>query len=89
MNKYKNDLNINDIAYSFQKIVIDYTCEVVQKAIKQYNPRTLILSGGVSANKYLRESFSNLSNNVLIPLFEYSTDNGAMIARALIEELDL
>lgn len=89
INLIKNNESINKkhVAYWFQKTIIDYTCLIIQKAINKFLPKTLILSGGVSANKYLRSCFLKMHFNVLIPDFEFSTDNGAMIAKALIESL--
>ncbi|MGL5205311.1 MAG: tRNA (adenosine(37)-N6)-threonylcarbamoyltransferase complex transferase subunit TsaD [Metamycoplasmataceae bacterium] len=72
----------NWLAYSFQKQAIDYLVDVTKMAIKEYKPKTLILSGGVSANSYLRDEYIKLHKNTLIPIKGYSTDNGAMIAAA-------
>ncbi|MGL5591780.1 MAG: tRNA (adenosine(37)-N6)-threonylcarbamoyltransferase complex transferase subunit TsaD [Metamycoplasmataceae bacterium] len=75
-------LDKNKVAYSFQKQSIDYLISVTKEAIKEYKPKTLILSGGVSANSYLRSEYIKLHKNTLIPIEGYSTDNGAMIAVA-------
>ena len=84
INIIKKDENINHelLAAAFEKNVIDYLISKIREAIEEFKPKTLILSGGVSANKYLRQEFSKLHKNVLIPLMEYTTDNGAMIASA-------
>lgn len=89
INLVKNTESIdkNLIATSFQKHIIDFIITKVQLAINEYKPNSVILSGGVSANKYLRKQFYKLHENVLMPLFEYSTDNGAMIAIAAFEKL--
>jgi N6-L-threonylcarbamoyladenine synthase len=52
-----------------------------------YNPKTVILSGGVSANQYLRDYLSKAvleksGIDVLIPPRELSTDNALGIAIA-------
>lgn len=84
----KNGLKNKDfIAYSFQKNVIDYVISKVNLSIKKYDPKSILLSGGVSANKYLRESFLNLHKNAFIPILEYTTDNGAMVAARAISML--
>ena len=75
-------LNIDHLAYSFQKQVIDYLISVTKRAIKIYNPKTLILSGGVSANSYLKSEMKKIHQNLLEPIEGYSTDNGSMIAMA-------
>ena len=46
-----------DLAASFQKTVVDTLILKTQKAIDRFKPKTVILSGGVSANAYLRERF--------------------------------
>ena len=55
-------------------------------ALEHLNLNQLIVSGGVGANKKLREKLIKLSlkNNfkVSFPAFEFCTDNGAMIALA-------
>lgn len=81
-------VDINDLATIFQKQVIDFVINKMKLAIKEYNPNSIILAGGVSANSYLREEFIKLHPNALIPLQKYTTDNGAMIAIAAeIEKL--
>ncbi len=70
------------LAYSFQKQAIDYVISVTKKTIEVYKPLTLILSGGVSANSYLRSEFQKIHKNVLMPIKGFSTDNGSMIAIA-------
>ena len=75
-------IDVNLLAYSFQKQAIDYLIDVTKKAIAIYKPKTLILSGGVSANSYLRNEYLKLHKNTLIPIEGFSTDNGPMIAIA-------
>lgn len=45
--------------------------------------KTIGIAGGVSANRGLRSKLTNMADenqwNVLIPKFEYCTDNAAMI----------
>lgn len=79
-NKENNEIDL--IATLFEKTVIDYIVFVVKKAITKFKPKSLIISGGVSANKYLREQCLLLHSNTQLPLEEYTTDNGAMIAIA-------
>ena len=83
MNLSKSDsINKTELAYTFQKQTIDFIISKVKLAIAKYQPKSIILSGGVSANSYLREQFLKLHSNALIPSLKYSTDNGAMIAIA-------
>ena len=56
------------------------------KALKEYKVENLIIAGGVSANKGIRDSFTQLcrDNNIslTIPSMEHCTDNAAMIGAA-------
>lgn len=56
------------------------------KALKKYNVDNLIIAGGVSANKGLRDEFKKLCDenniNLSIPDLKYCTDNAAMIGAA-------
>ena len=56
------------------------------KAMKEYNVDNLIIAGGVSANKGIRDEFTALAQkygfNLTIPKLEYCTDNAAMIGAA-------
>ena len=58
----------------------------MQKPLQDYDIKTLIVAGGVSANKYLRSELTKLCNelnvNLSIPEFKYCTDNAAMIGSA-------
>ena len=55
-------------------------------AINEKKVHNLILAGGVSANKYLREEFAKLAEKenikLSIPPIKYCTDNAAMIGCA-------
>ncbi|WP_288891815.1 tRNA (adenosine(37)-N6)-threonylcarbamoyltransferase complex transferase subunit TsaD [uncultured Sneathia sp.] len=86
--KMKNiEINVGNIAKSFQVTAIEHLRRKIVKAVKDTNSKTLAIAGGVSANKYLREvlySCEDLSNvDISFPVkMEYCTDNGAMIATA-------
>lgn len=76
-----------DLASSFQKTVSEILTKKMILAIKKYNPKTVVLSGGVSANSHLRNYFvSQISKtskvNILIPPKVLSTDNALGIAIA-------
>lgn len=75
-----------DLACSFQKVVITSLTSKTMRAMEQYNIRNLILAGGVSANKGIREKFSDLSAqkgfNFSYPDIKYCTDNATMVAAA-------
>lgn len=75
-----------DIAYAFQEAVVEVLTAKCVTALKQTGLDRLIVSGGVGANKRLRESLNGaalkLRFEVAYPRLEFCTDNGAMIAFA-------
>lgn len=88
--------NKADLAASFQKIVADTLIQKTQIAVRQYEPKTLILSGGVSANAYIRKRFQDVFSQsttgcqqptILIPPKTLSTDNAVGIGLAGIIKL--
>jgi len=82
----ENVINKEDLATTFQENVIEIITKKTMKSLKEYNVKNLIMSGGVAANKGLREKLNNLceENNInfTVPKIEYCTDNAAMIAAA-------
>jgi N6-L-threonylcarbamoyladenine synthase len=80
-----NSVVQQQIAQEFQEAVIDVLFSKVNKAIFKYKPKSLIIGGGVIANKKLREKFLTLNDKnfkVLIPEMNLTTDNAVMIAFA-------
>ncbi len=77
-----------DFCASFEQSVVDVLTHKTLKAVEKIKPKTLILAGGVSANKKLRETLQkNITDNFpetkfLCPELKYCMDNGAMIAVA-------
>ena len=75
-----------DIAYAFQDAVVDTLVIKCKRALKETGYKRLVIAGGVSANKKLRESLTqmmkNLGGEVFYPQPQFCTDNGAMIAYA-------
>lgn len=85
----KNKINFQtkaDIAASFQRSAIDVLLKKTLKAAEKYGAKSLFLSGGVSANRLLRERLreetTKLGINYFCPAMEYTADNAAMIATA-------
>ncbi|MDO8743064.1 MAG: tRNA (adenosine(37)-N6)-threonylcarbamoyltransferase complex transferase subunit TsaD, partial [Candidatus Azambacteria bacterium] len=74
------------MAAEVQNAIVDVLISKTLKAAKDLNPKTVMIAGGVSANKKLREEMAKkigLYNiPLVIPEFIYSTDNAAMIAAA-------
>lgn len=80
-----------NIAKAFEEAVVDTLLIKCRRALKQSGHRTLVMAGGVAANRSLRSSFEAASKKdgfeVFYPGFEYCTDNGAMIAYAGCQRL--
>ena len=76
----------NCLASSFQDVVISSLTTKTMRALKEYNVNNLVLAGGVSANKGIREKFEQLCKEKNIdfsfPKIEYCTDNAAMVGAA-------
>jgi N6-L-threonylcarbamoyladenine synthase len=64
--------------------VVEVLVAKCKKALNQTSFKSLVVAGGVGANKQLREAFNLLARNkkidVFYPPLEFCTDNGAMIA---------
>ncbi len=75
-----------DIACAFQEAVVDTLAIKCKRALKQTGLKRLVIAGGVSANKGLRQRLAamgeELGAEVYYPRPEFCTDNGAMIAYA-------
>jgi len=75
-----------EIAKEFQEAVIDVLIRKTIRAVKEYKIKTVILGGGVSANKQIQEAFKKTcqKNNIQLffPTIEMTTDNALMIAIA-------
>jgi N6-L-threonylcarbamoyladenine synthase len=76
-------LPIEDLAASFQAAVVDVLFNKTIKAAREFGAQEILVSGGVSANRALREVFQAQNEfKVHIPAFSLCTDNAAMIAAA-------
>jgi len=76
-------LPVNDLAASFQAAVADVLLTKTLKAAREFNVTEIVVAGGVSANKTLRDAFLNQQEfPARIPPIGFCTDNAAMIASA-------
>ena len=79
---------IPEICYESQQAIIDVLINKTLRASKEYKTKTIILAGGVAANKELRNQMAESikkeipDTQFMIPDFKLCTDNGAMIAMA-------
>ncbi|MFA7636761.1 MAG: carbamoyltransferase N-terminal domain-containing protein, partial [Monoglobales bacterium] len=82
----KENVNINDVAASFQEAVTDVLAKNTIYAAKLKGVKTICLAGGVAANSYLRGKLQALANrdniSLLCPPPILCTDNAAMICCA-------
>jgi N6-L-threonylcarbamoyladenine synthase len=80
-----------DIAHAFQEAVVDTLFIKCRRALQQESLSRLVIAGGVSANKRLRERLEKdlpkLNAEVFYARPEFCTDNGAMIAYAGCQRL--
>jgi N6-L-threonylcarbamoyladenine synthase len=79
MSQEEKIYGVADIAASFQKSAIRSLLIKVKRAARLTNINRLSVSGGVSANKLLRESLSGLDIEWVAPEREFTVDNGAMV----------
>jgi N6-L-threonylcarbamoyladenine synthase len=80
-----------NIAFAFQEAVVDTLAIKCKRALKHTHLKRLVIAGGVSANKQLREDLAammkSIQGEVFYPRLEFCTDNGAMIAYAGLQRL--
>lgn len=84
---YKRDnpkLNLGNACASIEKAIVDVLIKKTKKAVEEYKIKTVMLAGGVSANKRLRRGFKKIfkTKNTLIPDLAHCTDQAAMVGAA-------
>ncbi len=72
--------HLHDIAASFQAACIDVLLEKIERAALRTGARSVVIGGGVSANRGLRLAMSRFRLPVFFPPPAYCTDNAAMSA---------
>ncbi|WP_213881739.1 tRNA (adenosine(37)-N6)-threonylcarbamoyltransferase complex transferase subunit TsaD [Pseudomonas sp. dw_358] len=86
-----NEQTRSDIALAFQQAVVDTLTIKCKRALKHAGLKRLVIAGGVSANKALRESLETMLAGIGGEVFyarpQFCTDNGAMIAYAGCQRL--
>jgi N6-L-threonylcarbamoyladenine synthase len=76
-------LPVADMAASFQAAVVEVLFQKTILAAREYGVKEIVVGGGVSANKPLRERFlAQKEFTVNIPRLSLTTDNAAMVAAA-------
>lgn len=76
------------VAKEFEDAVIEVLLSKTKKALKEHGAQTLVIGGGVSANKRIKKAFEEMLKNEFsetilhTPFIKLSTDNAIMIAVA-------
>jgi N6-L-threonylcarbamoyladenine synthase len=87
----KTEQDKADIAASFQQAVAETLAIKCRRALQKTGSKCLVVAGGVSANKLIRQSLTAMANKenaeIYFPRPEFCTDNGAMIAYAGCQRL--
>ena len=77
---------VAEISYGFQESVVDVLVTKTLRAARTAGARSIVLGGGVAANRVLRDRLAAAAQNAGIPLVvprpALCTDNGAMIGAA-------
>jgi N6-L-threonylcarbamoyladenine synthase len=87
-NTLSSEISINDFAASLEQAIVDVLVTKTIRAAREFSPKSIILAGGVSANKKLRSALEEAvkkhssDTRFLMALPHYCMDNGAMIAAA-------
>ncbi len=81
-----NSINMSEICANFQYCAINQLISKTKEFLEKTKIKTLGICGGVSANQYLREQFSEMCKNLGVDLYlpnpSLCGDNAAMIAAA-------
>ena len=80
-----NEIRVADLCKSFQDVAIGMIMDRLERALKRYVIKQVVLAGGVSANSYLREQMHKRLDgtdiDLIVPPIWCTTDNAAMIVR--------
>lgn len=73
-----------DVAATFQRIAAEMLVEKIRRAAGRFETKSLLVGGGVSANRAIRHAVTELGKELNLPVYippmRYCTDNAAMIA---------
>ena len=79
---------IDEVCYEFQEAVVDVLVEKSKQATEEFQPKTFVIAGGVSANVRLRNQLRTMieeefpETTFSMPEISHSLDNAAMIGAA-------
>ena len=80
---YREDMPLADLAASYQEAIVDILVTKLVRATEEAGARTMLIAGGVAANRGLRERVQQRAPrgvDVRWPALIFCTDNAAMIA---------
>jgi N6-L-threonylcarbamoyladenine synthase len=87
----KTEQDKADVAFAFQQAVADTLTIKCRRALQQTGLKSLVVAGGVSANKQIRAALTDMvakeNAQIYYPRLAFCTDNGAMIAYAGCQRL--
>lgn len=83
------------VAYEFQEAATDVLVKKTLKTAQKYKAKSILISGGVSANSKLREKMKQSlyrhteldSNSLSVPELKFCTDNASMIAQVAYHKI--
>jgi len=79
-------INKKEVAAGFEQAVIDVLVAKTRRAAQETGAESILLCGGVAANKHLRKAMKRMAGlldaNFFVPDFKYNLDNAAMIGAA-------
>jgi len=79
---------VNSLAKEFNEAVSEVLIKKTLMAVERYQPKSVLLAGGVAANQILRlnleSEIKKRGVDIFVPNLKYCTDNAAMIAACAI-----
>lgn len=86
MKQRNEEINKYDLACSFQNAAVKHLISKTKKALIDTQIKTLLISGGVASNNFIRNSLKEmckeLNVEMIMPEKKYCTDNATMIGAA-------
>lgn len=77
-------------AYELQEAITDCLVKKTQKAVNKFLPKSILVAGGVAANKRLREKFKKtFKNGLFLAPYNLCTDNATMVASRAFFNMDI
>ena len=80
--KETKNINVSDIAASYQMAIVETLIEKVKRALKKTKYKRCVIAGGVAANSLLRNKIQEINPGIdfVFPELSFCTDNAAMIS---------